>query len=271
MPDKLTKALSRVKEEVVETNNSKELEYYQYHEKRFERMGRSILKKMPNGGRILDIGSHYLHSSMILTELGYEVYAVDVSEFWEISFIQKRMEKYSIEGIAENNLETFGCVDSMPGYFDGILFTEILEHITFNPIIFWNQVYKTIKKDGLIYLTTPNSFALPSLIRSFKNLISFRGIGIKVQDIFDHVTYGHHWKEYSRSEVKEYFHLLSNDFKVESRYFSFHKRTKGSFRDSIWQSLILLGSKLYFFAPTIEVFVLVNKGRGIEKSSPKYY
>lgn len=271
MSENLLKSLHKVKQEVVATNNVQELEYYEYHEKRFERMAKSILEQMPNGGRVLDIGSHYLHSSMILTELGYQVYAVDVSEFWEIPFIQNRLDSYQIEGIAENELETFCSVESMNSYFDVILFTEILEHITFNPIVFWNRVYNTVKNDGLIYLTTPNSFALPNFVRSFKNLISFKGVGIKVEDIFEHVTYGHHWKEFSRGEIINYFGLLSADFKVKTRLFSFHKKTKGSFRDAIWQNMILLGNALHFFAPTIEVFVRVKKEKGVLKSTPKYY
>ena len=267
----IDQALNKVREVVIKTNNSKELEYFDYHEKRFARTARSILGSVGKGGDILDIGSHYLHTSMLLSELGYKVYAADVSEFSEISFIKERRDVFEIEGIVEDNLENFNCVNAMQDHFDVILFTEILEHITFNPIVFWNRVYNTVKNDGLIYLTTPNSFALPNFVRSFKNLISFKGVGIKVEDIFDHVTYGHHWKEFSRGEIINYFGLLSADFKVKTRLFSFHKKTKGSFRDAIWQNMILLGNALHFFAPTIEVFVRVKKEKGVLKSAPKYY
>jgi 2-polyprenyl-6-hydroxyphenyl methylase/3-demethylubiquinone-9 3-methyltransferase len=36
-----------------------------------------------------------------------------------------------------------------------------------------------------------------------------------VKDIFANVTYGHHWKEYSAREIKQYFETLSPDFDVE--------------------------------------------------------
>lgn len=271
MSEKLIEALAKVKEEVLRSNNKKELEYFEYHESRFKRMAIGILNNVPSGGKILDIGSHYLHSSMILKELGYQVYGVDVPVFWEIPFVQERMKKYNVKQIIESDLETFNSVDSFSDFFDGIVFTEIFEHITFNPVQFWIQVHKIIRTGGAIYLTTPNSFALPNVLRSIKNLISFKSIGITVQDIFDHVTYGHHWKEFSKKEIKEYFGLISNDFKVECKYFSFQKRTKGSFRHNAWQYLLLLGTKLYVFSPSLEAIIKVNKEVGIHKLSPKYY
>ncbi len=270
--NEIANAIAKVKKEVVATNNPKDLEYFQYHEKRFERMAHSIVKTVPRGRKILDIGSHYLHSSMVLTQLGYKVFAVDVSAFWEIDFIKTRMTDFDIQGIPENDLESFQCVAEMPDMYDVVLFTEILEHITFNPINFWREVYKTLKNDGVIYLTTPNSLALPSLLRSSRNLVLLKGVGIKVSDIFSQVTYGHHWKEFSRTEIKEYFSMLSEDFDVRTCFFIFHKRVAGGgIRDWLWQSLIFVGRALYYFSPTIEAVIKVNKNMGFKIDPPDYH
>lgn len=264
-------AIAKVKEVVLAANVSKDLEYFSYHEKRFERMAYSIVKTVPKGSKVLDIGSHYLHSAMLLTELGYEVFAVDVSAFWEIEFIKTRMVDFNIQGIPENDLESFKCVAEMPSMYDVVLFTEILEHITFNPVNFWTRVYETLKHNGLIYLTTPNSLALPSLLRSSRNLLLLRGVGIKVADIFGHVTYGHHWKEFSRSEIKTYFKMLSEDFEVRTYFFNYHKREVEGIRDWMWQSLMVIGSYLHYFSPDIEAIVSVNKNKGFKISAPDYY
>jgi 2-polyprenyl-6-hydroxyphenyl methylase/3-demethylubiquinone-9 3-methyltransferase len=45
-------------------------------------------------------------------------------------------------------------------------------------------------------------------------LLSFKGVGLNVREIFRHVTFGHHWKEYSASELRRYFAALSPDFAV---------------------------------------------------------
>ena len=37
--------------------------------------------------------------------------------------------------------------------------------------------------------------------------------------IFDTVTYGHHWKEYTGREIRDYFRKLNPDFDVAIGYF----------------------------------------------------
>lgn len=269
--ERIKKAISEVEQVVNSASSLQDKEYFQYHKRRFYKMAASILSNVPKGGNVLDVGSHFLHSSIILTKLGYQVYAVDVAAFWEIDFIQQRMKEFGIEGITENDLESFNSMANKEDCYDAVLFTEILEHITFNPINFWKQVYRIVKDQGLVYITTPNSLALPSVIRAFRNLITFKGIGIKVEDIFSHVTYGHHWKEYSSGEIKRYFRLLSEDFEVKTYYFSFHQGHGTSLRDKFWYGLAALGQRLRYFSPCIEAIVRVKKSKGFQMDSPDYH
>lgn len=55
--------------------------YFAEHKIRFERTLRRVTELCPHGGRVLDIGSHYLHLSAALRLLGYEVVAMDVGSF----------------------------------------------------------------------------------------------------------------------------------------------------------------------------------------------
>lgn len=62
-------------------------------------------------------------------------------------------------------------------------------------------------------VTTPNYYALTRRhVKRWRGW--FDGGGITVDEILATPTHGHHWKEYTRSEVERYFRLLSPDFVV---------------------------------------------------------
>ena len=151
--DKITDALQKVEQVVVASGNQNDFSYFRFHEKRFKKMAETITSICEPGSLVLDIGSHFLHSSLLLTFLGYHVRPMDVQELWDIPLIQQRAASHGLTGIIENTLEKLtACADSRDTY-DVILFTEIFEHITFNPISFWQKIHATIKDNGIIYIT----------------------------------------------------------------------------------------------------------------------
>ncbi len=170
--------------------------------------------------RTLDIGSHYLHQSVLLSQLGYDVTGMDIELFTGAGFVQDRARRCGIRNITVNNLEAGQFLPDHGGTFDLIVFTEILEHITFNPVRFWARVYELLAPGGIVYLSTPNALRPAAWLRSFKALSMFEGIGISVKNIMADVTYGHHWKEYSAVELKRYFAMLSPDFEVTTTWYS---------------------------------------------------
>ena len=133
-----------------------------------------------------------------------------------------------------------------------VVFCEILEHITFNPVRFWRRVYDLLRPGGFIYLTTPNSLRLTNTLKTAFRLGARRGVGIPLEEIFGHVTYGHHWKEYSASELVDYFGRLSPDFRVETRYVDFGLEGRA------WSAPIrLFGGILPPFRPHLEAVVRI--------------
>jgi len=52
------------------------------------------------------------------------------------------------------------------------------------------------------------------MLGALKRLLSLQGYGIRVGEILDTVTFGHHWKEYSAYELRLLFETLSPDFDV---------------------------------------------------------
>ena len=133
----IEKVIEEIRLLVLEEGVVGDIQYFSFHEKRFSRMANTISKTAMKGAKILDIGSHYLHSGMILTKLGYQVVCMDVQEFWSIPFVQDRAKVFEIEKCVHNNLELLKSDEVGVEAYDLVLFTEILEHITFNPINFW--------------------------------------------------------------------------------------------------------------------------------------
>lgn len=194
--------------------------YFRNQLPRYTRTIRRIQELRPPPCRVLDIGSHYLHQSVLLSELGYEVTGIDIALFTGASFVQERAGSFGIRNSAVNALEAGDFLVGQDGRFDLIVFTEILEHITFNPIRFWGRVYELLSPSGMVYLSTPNALRPAAWSRQMRNLLSFRGIGLSLDEIMGNVTYGHHWKEYSAREVHQYFAMLSSDFSVTTHWYS---------------------------------------------------
>jgi 2-polyprenyl-3-methyl-5-hydroxy-6-metoxy-1,4-benzoquinol methylase len=91
-----------------------------------------------NGGRILDIGSHWLHSASLYAMDGFSVTGADICYNDEIPVVKGISQEFNIKLICLRDLSNPIELDSLPeNSFDVILFTEILEHITFNPVAMW--------------------------------------------------------------------------------------------------------------------------------------
>lgn len=255
----IKKTIDQVKKIIIDNGSPGELVYFNYHEKRYSRMANSMIKNVRNGGYVLDIGSHYLHSSMILSLLGFKVVGMDVSEFWAMQFVKERAQKFNIESVVQDDLQLLNANDFGHNRFDGILFTEILEHITFNPVNFWHQIYHLLKDKGKIYISTPNALSSTGILRALKNLLSFRGLGIPVEMIFSQVTYGHHWKEYSARELRKYFTLLTDGFYVDLKRYGYQKFDKRSLVYWIWSMVRLLGDLTYIFSSDLEAVITLDK------------
>ena len=272
METKVIKAVEETKSLVFQTGSSGEKQYFEFHEKRFLKMASSVCNSIEAGKSVLDIGSHYLHSSIILSKLGYAVTPMDVEEFWQLSVVNKRAKEFDFQPVICNDLENLNTDVFGKQKFDLVLFTEILEHITFNPLSFWQKIYGLVSDQSIIYLSTPNVFSLLGILRAFKNLISFKSIGISVDDIFGKVTYGHHWKEYSSNEVKSYFHQMSDAFNVKVSNYSYFKRDNSSLKLKVLSLIIALGNTLKFTSSDLEAIVTIDKNRhsGWKIKPPNY-
>jgi 2-polyprenyl-3-methyl-5-hydroxy-6-metoxy-1,4-benzoquinol methylase len=243
------------------SSGADDLAYFSLHELRFQAAARRVVELVPPDSEILDVGSHYLHLSSILSLLGYRVSAMDIPQHATLPFVSERAARMgiTIHIVDEERFARGDFMGSEPDRFHAIMFCEILEHITFNPIAFWRRVHQLVRPGGLIYVTTPNSMKLLSVLGALWNLASMRRTGLSVTRIMQGATYGHHWKEYSASEIVEYFAWLSPDFRVQVRRLHYGRPNEEIARaiGPLRTALIRLGNFTRYFADNLEAIITV--------------
>jgi 2-polyprenyl-3-methyl-5-hydroxy-6-metoxy-1,4-benzoquinol methylase len=239
--------------------------YFRNQLGRYTRTVSRIREIRPEPCRVLDIGSHYLHQSALLSSMGYDVYGIDVDVFADAAFVVRRASQFGVHNSTVNALENGQFLTGMDGKFDVIVFTEILEHITFNPVRFWRRVYELLTPNGMVYLSTPNAMRPAAVLRQFANLARLRGIGISLDEIMGNVTYGHHWKEYSAWEIRKYFTMLSADFVVHTNWYS--SDLQGSGGPKAW--LKKIASTVPWWRSDVEALVTRNGNAGFTRTSPQ--
>jgi len=191
--------------------------YLYYHYPRFCLTQKTFYESWSLGKRykLLDVGAHWLHQSLLYAQDGFEVTATDFPGTLSLTSVKKIAKAYNILLFPYNDLSDFLAFSQFPdNHFNIILFSEIIEHITFNPIDMWKGLYRILAPDGKIIITTPNFYYWKSRFWNFRRLIRRMGGGITVDNILNFNTYSPHWKEYSAREIKTYFQLLSSDFCV---------------------------------------------------------
>ncbi len=169
-----------------------------------------------NNIKLLDIGSHMLHSSVLYAMDGIKVDAADLTSYASDKIVQGVLKDYKINFLTYNDLSNPIELNILPSnYYDIILFSEILEHITFNPVKMWETIYRLLSPKGKIIVTTPNYYSTGNIINNLLQLLQGMSSGIPITQIISLNTTAHHWKLYSEKDLITYFQLLSPDFIVK--------------------------------------------------------
>lgn len=156
------------------------------------------------GKRVLEISSFLGVVDIVLAKTGCEAYTYDIPEFQNnqrLSELYAAFHVHSSSGNIRHILET-----GMPwpdNYFDAVILSEVIEHLNINPLPLFQEIHRILKKDGILYITTPNQVRLINRIalalgRSIRNPISHYCIQL---DRKRRNTCGIHWREYTLEEV----------------------------------------------------------------------
>lgn len=178
---------------------------------------KSLYERTPASApaHVLDIGAHWLHQSVLYARDGYRVTAADVPDLPGVKGIERLADHFAIRRVSYATLENPVELDAIAeSSVDLVLFTEIIEHLAFNPVAMWKMIYRVLKPGGVIVVTTPNYYYLHGRAMQPLRFLTGRGGGIDAVEILRASTYGHHWKEFSLAELFSYFAELSPDFSV---------------------------------------------------------
>jgi 2-polyprenyl-6-hydroxyphenyl methylase/3-demethylubiquinone-9 3-methyltransferase len=259
----IAQACAAVRADVERRGSADDVGYFNYHEQRLRATAERIVELVPTTLEVLDIGGHYLHLSSVLALLGYRMSAIDVPAFAALPLVVERAARtgVTLAAVAGDDIAAGRFLSDQSDRFGAVLFCEILEHITFNPIAFWRRVHTLLRPGGMILVTTPNSLKLLSVLGALWNLLSLRRIGLSVKQIMHHGTFGHHWKEYSSREIVEYFGRLSPDFSVKVRKIHYGAPSS-DVREAIGAgrtAILRFGNATGFFADNLEAVVTLPK------------
>ena len=145
------------------------------------------------GGRVLEAGAHPVLYTALLQAEGVAVTALDLRPERSQAFIERHgldVRACDIEG------ERWPFED---GTFDFALFTELLEHLRVDPLFALAELNRVLKPGGRVLLTTPNLYALKTVLRFARG----RGLWDPIVEFGKLRILGHmgHVREYARRDV----------------------------------------------------------------------
>ncbi len=212
--------------------------YLDFHKTRFTETIHLIQKYCPKG-TIVDVGAYpFVLTSYFNNNKNYKVIGLDKEPKRKAKLISKlkiNIKKCDIEK------DVFPIQSKA---VDVVLFCEIFEHLGCSPLFALNEIYRILKKDAIVIITTPNLYSL-------KNVISFvtgKGIGNPFEEYQKITKYGHmgHIKEYSRFEMKTILDNIGFDIiNTSFRYYSVPTNSK--IKTFLLKTIL---SVLYFLKPS---------------------
>ncbi len=136
---------------LVESYNANKISPVPYYKEHYEedkqtfRKRVNIIKKYKSKGKLLDIGCSIGTFLEVTKEEGYDCYGVDVNK-QAISEARKKGLNVKVANIENERINS---------KFDIIVMNDLIEHVT-DPVKTMQIANKLLKKNGIIFLVTPN-------------------------------------------------------------------------------------------------------------------
>jgi len=179
--------------------------------------------------RVLEISSFLGVVDIALSKIGFEVYTFDIPEFQKNSKLNELYRKYNVHPTSGYLNDVWQNGLPYPdNHFDAVILSEVIEHLNFNPIPVLHEINRILKKDGILYITTPNQVNLMNRIK----IILGRSIRNSISDSFTqldqtkHTICGIHWREYTLEELIQLLEITG--FTVMTYSYSHLTKTNAS-------------------------------------------
>lgn len=195
--------------------------YLAFHRRRYQ----DTLRLLPpgRGRRLLDVGSFPGHLSALARARGWEVVglnnAIEGGSEWRTF-----LDRCQAHGIA-----ILGCeVECEPfpvetGTVDAVLFCELFEHLHLNPFHALKEIFRVLRPEGLLLLTTPNLRRVETFARLLRGWGAQPPVSRPFRELFPSLLYHRHNREYTAHELAYYLALQGKDlyeFHLDRVYFS---------------------------------------------------
>jgi 2-polyprenyl-3-methyl-5-hydroxy-6-metoxy-1,4-benzoquinol methylase len=165
-----------------------------------------LIEACPRPAQILSIGSGPCDLEAILSQLGFQITAVDdLNDAWHlIGKNQERIRDFAEEMNIELLQESVDSLQLGSEVFDAVLLIDVIEHLHGSPRELLNSSVSFLKPHGLLVIETPNAVALG---KRLKVLFGKSGQADAKFVYWNVGEYRGHVREYTGSELKM---ILSN-------------------------------------------------------------
>ena len=218
-------------------------DYFESSKRRYEHCFACAMN-LEKQGRVLDLGSAPGHIGMGLHLLGMEVHSVNLNEHWRETYASAEwLDKLNV---IECNVERHQ-LPFEDGSFDGIFFTEVLEHIAItDPLRVMEEIRRVLKDDGLLIFSTPN-------VCNISNIYALsQGLNIFWSPAIFYGGLDRHNREYTPDEVVSLLKATGfNNLKIYGFNCDSNWRTGSS--EFVYELLASIGDKHPLLRNTIMV------------------
>lgn len=158
------------------------------------------------GSQILEVGSIPLILTIAINELGYKIQGIDISpeRFQSVISVHKLdIQKQDIEK------ERFNFESNQ---FDIVIFNELFEHLRINPIHTMSEVFRVLKPNGILMLSTPNFMSW----RNIESLVMYNKGRAEIYNEYSKLQkLGHmgHVRLYTYVEIADFLGIIGFEVK----------------------------------------------------------
>ncbi len=170
-----------------------------------------LRERLDPPARILELGAAPGDQIAGLADQGYRTTAVDIgiaSDDWADGTPGRMVQLFAEHGVdyVEWDLEQvpYPLEDAS---FDGVVFTEVFEHLRDFPVRSLEETVRVLRPGGLLFFSTPNA----AYVRNRVDLLLGRSVYTPLPDWIAGVPHARHAREYLFSEIDEVMQRVGLD------------------------------------------------------------